>query len=102
MLTVQKEDGSIKSEDELGYRTPKDAAVQVELIHEALRSAEIEFGPDSAEAGLCLIDLADWLEQSGRIEEAKAMTKRYRTIIYKLACSVGLIDERQESRAGEA
>ncbi len=55
------------------------------LLRRALNDAERAFGPDSPEAGLCLIDLADWLEQSGEYREAAVFTERYREILCRFA-----------------
>ena len=55
------------------------------LIRQALCLAEESFGPKSAEAGLCLIDLADCLERLGKFDEAGAVTERYKAILCRFA-----------------
>jgi hypothetical protein len=50
-------------------------------FRQALSAAEAKFGPESPEAGLCLMDLADCLEAAGKQAEADSLTERYRSII---------------------
>ena len=47
-------------------------------------SAEDIFGPVSAEVGLYLMELADFLEECGRLEESQVMVSRYHSILLKL------------------
>lgn len=57
----------------------------------ALKAAEFAYGEISAAAGLCLIELADYLERSKRFEEAELVATRYREILLLLARKNGLI-----------
>jgi hypothetical protein len=55
------------------------------LFEQALSLAEKNHGPSSSEAGLCLMDFADFLEESGQLEEAEAVIHRYRSILRTFA-----------------
>ena len=63
-----------------------------ELFRQALESAERSFGAESPEVGLCLMELADWLEKSGKQEEADSLTERYRAIICVLVQGIEKAD----------
>jgi hypothetical protein len=56
----------------------------------ALGETEAAFGPESPETGLCLMDLADCLEQSGKFHEAETVTERYRAILCRIAREMGI------------
>lgn len=60
------------------------------LSKRALKDAEIAFGSESPEAGLCLIELADCLEQLGKFHEAETATERYRSILLRFAREIGI------------
>ncbi len=64
---------------------------RIELVNQALDSAQNVFGPVSAEVGLYLMDLADLLEESGRLEESRLMARRYHSILLKLAVRSGIL-----------
>jgi hypothetical protein len=55
-----------------------------DLFRQALEVSESTCGSDSPEAGLCLMELADWLENIGEQEEADRLTERYRSIICRV------------------
>lgn len=63
------------------------------LIEQALQAAEKSFGNESAEVGLCLMELAEQLVLEGKLVEAERATFRYKLILCKLAQNLGLIDE---------
>lgn len=56
----------------------------------ALGEAESAFGLESPETGLCLMDLADCLEQSGNFHEAETVTERYKAILCRFAREMGI------------
>jgi hypothetical protein len=68
----------------------QDANLKECFIRNALVIAENTYGSESAEAGLCLMDLADFLEDEGDIEEAEIVTVRYREILSQLSVKLGL------------
>ncbi|MBX9687892.1 MAG: hypothetical protein K2X27_14395 [Candidatus Obscuribacterales bacterium] len=59
-------------------------------LRKALRSAEECHGKESAEAGLCLLELADFLERIGMFSEAESLSQRYQNILCKYARELGL------------
>ena len=59
-------------------------------LRQALRSAELFCGVESAEAGLCLMELSDFLERAGRQEEADELSARYCAILTNYAKSLGI------------
>lgn len=57
----------------------------------AVLAAETAYGPESGEVGVCLIELADYLEKVEKFEEAEQVTERYRALLLSLARKHGLI-----------
>jgi hypothetical protein len=58
-------------------------------FRQALSDAEDRFGDDSAEAGLCLIELCDFLERQGKNSEAELLSRRYLSILRNYAFKLG-------------
>lgn len=69
---------------------PRDPLFSEDCLRRALRAAETTWGLDSAEAGLCLLELADFLERSGRLDESETVCSQYRAILCKYARQLGL------------
>lgn len=63
-----------------------------DLYLAAFKAAEHAYGARSAAAGLCLIELADFLERERRFDEAEQVTTRYREILLLLARQNELIN----------
>lgn len=61
-----------------------------ECFRTALSLAELKHGERSAQTGMCLIELADLLEEIGEEEEAATLTDRYRKILAELAIDLGI------------
>jgi hypothetical protein len=70
-------------------RSVNDASTE-ENLRKALKCAEEAHGDRSFEAGLCLLELSDYLESANRIDEAEELTNRYRDILLDLAKDLGL------------
>lgn len=62
------------------------------FLRNALEFAEMTYGEDSSQAGICLMELADFLEKWGRFEEAEEMTERYRDILCHYIEDLGILD----------
>ena len=59
---------------------PRDPAFSENCLRKALKSAEEIQGEQSAEAGLCLAELAVFLKRNGKNDEAELLSQRYREI----------------------
>ena len=62
-----------------------DPALARLLLQKALEFSETMYGNDSPEAGSCLMEFADYLENSGDMEEAEILTLRYHLILISIA-----------------
>ena len=76
-------------------RSVNDASTE-DNLRKALKCAEESHGDRSFEAGLCLLELSDYLESVNRNLEAEELTERYREILIELAKDLGL-DSRPEA-----
>lgn len=59
---------------------PRDPIFSENCLRKALKSAEEVQGEQSAEAGLCLAELAVFLKRNGKAAEAEQLSLRYREI----------------------
>ena len=69
---------------------PRDLAFSERCLRQALKSAEEVQGEGSAEAGLCLAELAVFLKKTGNVAEAESLSQRYRQIFRNFARDNGL------------
>lgn len=72
---------------------PRDPVFSEDCLRRALRCAETTWGQESAEAGLCLIELADFLERKGRLAESETASAKYRNILCRYAGQLGIVKE---------
>lgn len=68
----------------------RDPVFSESCFRKALQSSELHFGPESPEAGLCLIELADFLERRGQMDESARLSDRYRSILVNYAFRLGI------------
>ncbi|MBX9686539.1 MAG: tetratricopeptide repeat protein [Candidatus Obscuribacterales bacterium] len=72
----------------------KDDCGKAETIQrKALGIAEENYGEDSAEAGLCLIDLSINLDMQGRNTESDQLFEKAELILRRLAVHYGLVTD---------
>lgn len=58
----------------------RDLAVSENCLRLALQSASTLQGESSAEAGLCMVELAIFLKRNGKIDEAEKLSSDYKRI----------------------
>lgn len=68
----------------------KDPIFSENCLRKALRFSEDLYGKESPETGLCLIELSDFLERTGKDIEAEELSKRYHQILCKYAHELGI------------
>ncbi len=80
-----------KEEIEIAQFLPANSKEEADKLHRALALAESTHGKMSAETGLCLMALEDFMERIGRAEDASSFSSRYKEILCEYARKYKLI-----------